>query len=181
MMDPVPPNVIKIARGIGGKSRVAGGADQIGNFHARPDVAPIIRGGQPWVATVTLGQENAALWIRFYVAVQSAAKSAGDRVIAEIRGCRGLHKSPATVKAAGTPRVGNLVDAVVANFREAGIKRNQGRVADGCHAGAEGLVVVRAGNRERGSCPVLALIVAEGKVRAGTQHINGEDSANWID
>src|SRR5438270_7906441 len=131
MMDPVPPNVIKIAGGIRSKSRVAGGADQIRYFHACPDVAAVLRDCQPWVATVTLGQENAALGIGFYVAVQSPAKSAGDRVIAQIRGCRRLHKSPATVKAAGTPRVGNLVDAVVANFREAGIKRNQALVADG--------------------------------------------------
>src|SRR5439155_22436232 len=51
---------------------------------------------------------------------------------------------------------------------------------DGWHAGAEGLVVVDAGNHERGGCPVHALVVAEGEVRAATQHINSKDSANRI-
>src|SRR5438876_10610030 len=156
----VPPDVVEVAGGVRNNGWVGvGHANELRDLRPRPGVAAVRGNGKPREAAVILRQEDAAVRVGFHMTVQAAAETAGRRIFAQERGGRCLRESAAAVEAAGTPRVGDLIDAVVADLLEVWIERGQWRVSNRRLTGDERLVVIGPAHCECARRPVRTLVV----------------------
>src|SRR2546430_6959772 len=119
----VPPDVVEVAGGVRGNGWVGvGNANELRDLRPRPGVTAVGGSGKPRKPAVILWQEDPPVRVRFHMTVQAAAETARRRIFAQERGGRCLRQSAAAVDAAGTPRGGGLIDAVVADLLEASIE-----------------------------------------------------------